>query len=122
MIVSGVKDVDTDPTVNQWEFMIQAGSENEAEGYYLLSSYELFEKFDLLGRYDVYNRMTNSKTLLSEFQTITAGVSYRFNAQNRLDLNYAFNSIKAPYNRAANDLLDSAVGNLISLQYTIVAK
>lgn len=121
MILSGAKDVDVNPEVNQWEYTIQADDTNEADGYYLLSTYELFEKFDVLGRYDVYNRLTNATVNLREFKTLTAGVSYRFNSKNRLDFNYAFNSIRAPHNKNADKVLD-AVGNLISIQYTIVIK
>lgn len=122
MIVSGAKDINSDPSTNQWEYMIQTAKDSEADGYYILSTYELLEQFDIIGRYDVYHRMTNSEALLREFQTLSTGVSYRFNSKNRLDFNYLFNSIRAPHNSRADRLLKENVGNLISLQYTIVVK
>ena len=59
--------------------------------------------------------MTNDNALYRIFETTTTGFSYIFKDYNRIDVNYAINSIDAPYDDAANSLLDSTVGNILSI-------
>lgn len=122
MILGGVKDVNTDPSSQTWQYIMKPGKENKGEGYYLLSTYEIFKSFELLARYDRYNRLTNDSLAYRRLESITTGFSYRFKGYNRLDVNYAFNTIEAPKNATADDLLDENVGNLLSVQLTIVIK
>ncbi len=122
MIVNGVKDTNTNSSSETWMYVMNPDKKNEADGYYILSTYELFDSFELLARYDRYNRMTNSDIAHRVFKTITTGISYRFKNYNRLDVNYAINTMEAPHNSAADDFLDKTVGNLLSIQLTLVFK
>ena len=121
MILTGAKDIDSRVEEENWNYEIKAGVQNEADGYYIASTYEIVDKIELIARYDKYNRMTNNDVAYRKFETITTGLSYRFKGYNRIDLNYSINSIKAPYNQTANDLL-KASGSLLSLQLTMVFK
>ena len=121
MIYTGAKDTDNTFDTEDWKYSIKASKENEADGYYILSTYEVMKDLEILARYEKYNRMTNSDTDLRKFETITTGFSYKFKGYDRIDVNYAFNRIKAPYNAGANEVLQS-VGNILSIQYTIVFK
>lgn len=119
MIFTGAKDVNAQHDQETWNYETRASEENKAYGYYLASTYSLAKEFEVLARYDEYDRMTNSNAQYRKFQTSTLGFSYIFKKYDRIDVNYAINSVKAPGNEAANDLLKS-VGNLLSLQYTMV--
>lgn len=121
MLFTGSKDTNTNPVQQNWKFSIAPEKENEADGYYILSTYGLFKKLDIIARYEKYNRMTNKRLYLRKFETITTGFSYKFQGYDRIDVNYAINSAKAPYNKNANDILN-ATGNLLSVQYTVVFK
>ena len=94
--------------------------ENEADGHYILSTYSISKSFEILARYDRYNRMTNDNTLYRIFETTTTGFSYIFKNYNRIDVNYAINSIEAPYDDTVDSFLDSTVGNVLSIQLTWV--
>jgi len=122
MIVGGVKDTDINPSSETWMYVMNPEKENEADGFYILSSYSIFDSFDIFTRYDRYNRMTNNNILYRKFETTTTGCSYIFKNYNRIDINYAINRIRAPYNSTANTLLDDTVGNLLSIQLTWVFK
>ena len=122
MIVGGVKDTDINPSQESWQYVMNPDKSNEADGYYFLSTYKIFEPIELIARYDRYNRMTNNNATCREFKTITTGFSYIFKNYNRLDFNYAINSIEAPHNSVADDFLDDKVGNLLSIQLTLVFK
>ncbi|MDB2562256.1 OprO/OprP family phosphate-selective porin [Sulfurimonas sp.] len=121
MIYTGSKDTDASVNNNNWQYSMRASKENEADGYYVLGTYEVLKQLEIIARYDVYNRMTNIKSEHREFKTLTTGVSYRFKGYDRLDINYAYNEASAPHNQAANNILKS-LGNLLSIQYTIVFK
>lgn len=121
MIYTGAKDINTDSSINDWRYSMRVSKENEADGYFLLTSYEVFKNIELIARYEQYNRMTNLDTEYRKFSSLTSGFSYRFKGYNRIDFNYTLNDVKAPYNTNANDILKS-FGNLLSLQYTYVFK
>lgn len=121
MIFTGAKDLDSSIQKEIWNYEIKADIDNQADGYYVSSTYEPINKFEIIARYDEYNRMTNNSSAYREFKTFTTGCSYRFKGYDRLDINYAFNSIEAPHNKTANEILKS-VGNLLSVQYTMVIK
>lgn len=120
MIVTGAKDSDSKVSRDEWKYSIAASSDNLADGYYLSTIYEPFKNIEVMAKYDVYNRETNKKSVYRKFETITTGLSYRFKNYDRIDLNYALNSIKAPHNSVANELLNGSIGNLISLQLSLV--
>ena len=122
MVVGGVKDRDTNAGNSDWVYSMNPEFKNKAEGFYVASTYRLFEPFEVLARYDQYNRLTNSDVLYRKFETITTGVSYIFSNYNRVDINYAFDTIAAPKNSAADAFLDTTVGNLLSIQLTMVFK
>jgi hypothetical protein len=121
MIYTGAKDSNTDTNVNDWKYSMRASDTNEADGYYILSTYQIFKDLEILARYDIYNRMSNIDVEYRKFQGITTGFSYIFKGYDRLDVNYIHNKVQAPYNNAANTILQS-FGNLLSIQYTIVFK
>ena len=121
MIYTGAKDTDNNINTNNWQYSLQASKKNEADGYYLLGTYELAKQFELIARYDVYNRMTNLKNEYRQFKTLTTGISYKLKAYDRVDINYAYNKASAPHNQVADQILKS-FGNLLSIQYTMVFK
>jgi hypothetical protein len=118
MIGNGVRDVSADPDINDWQFETITSSEAQASGYYLFGVYGVSQKIDLVARYDRYDRITNNKNLYRIFETYTTGFSYKFKNYNRVDVNYNINSISAPNNGAASELL-KAVGNQFSVQFTL---
>jgi len=122
MIVSGVKDNSNDENINDWVYSMSPSYKNKANGYYLLSTYEFFKDTEIIARYDVYNRLTNDNTNYRKFETITSGISYKFHNYNRVDINYAFNKIRAPKNHTADTFLDSKVGNILNIQFTMLIK
>ena len=121
MIGNGVRDVSADPNINDWQFQTVASSDARASGYNLATIYGVTQKIDILARYDRYDRMTNNKTLYRVFETYTTGISYKFKNYDRIDINYDINSISAPNNSAASNLL-KAVGNQLSIQFTLLLK
>jgi hypothetical protein len=118
VIFTGAKDSDSDPSRERWLYEIQTGIENEADGHYLLITYELFKKFEVIARYDIYNRMTNSSTALRKFKSTTVGLSYRLKGFNRIDFNYIMQSVDAPHNSTADSIVN-AVGNIAAVQLTV---
>ena len=122
MIVNGVKDNNSVQDQEDWAYKMADSKDNKANGFYILSTYSLFEPLELLVKYDVYNRMTNDDASYRKFESLTTGFSYIFEKYNRIDVNYAFNSIDAPYNASAQKLLSSTVGDLFSVQLTWVIK
>lgn len=119
MIYNGAKDVDSDPYSVDWEYQIAASYDNRAEGAYLSTQYYIIDKkLELLARYDYLYRLTNTSKGRRDYKTTTIGASYHFKAYTRLDLNYAFRTIKSPDNPNAQDTLDN-VGNLLSIQATL---
>jgi len=119
MIFNGAKDVDSDPYGVDWEYQIAADDKNEADGGYVsLQYYVIAKKVEILGRYDYLNRLTNSRLGERDFKTTTLGLSYHFKGPNRVDVNYAFRSITAPYNSVAQKILDNC-DNLLSIQATL---
>ena len=121
MIGNGAKDISADPLQNEWQLQTVASPDAKASGYYLATTYELTKSIELLARFDKYDRMTNNKNLYRVFETLTTGFSYKIKNYNRIDLNYAINSINAPYNSGAQNIL-SAVGNQLSVQFTLLLK
>lgn len=121
MIMTGAKDVNAKQKEETWKYSMRASSDNVADGYYMLSTYELFNHLEVIARYDEYKRMKNSDLEYREFKTLTTGLSYIFKGYDRLDFNYALNEGNAPHNPAADSILKS-MGNLISIQYTMVIK
>jgi len=122
MIVNGVKDSNPIKMQEAWIYNMAPQNDNKADGYYILSSYGILDSLDILARYDVYNRLTNSDLAYRKFSSLTTGLSYRFKNYNRIDVNYAFNSIDAPYMSQAQTLFDENVGDLLSIQLTLVIK
>jgi len=122
MILNGVKDINAYSGSNDWVYAMEASKDNKADGYYIASTYRLFRQLELLARYDVYNRLKNSDTLYRKFDTFTSGLSYIFKGYDRIDLNYAYNKIRAPQNNMADAFLDRTVGNLLTLQLTLLFK
>ncbi|QSZ42054.1 hypothetical protein GJV85_08000 [Sulfurimonas aquatica] len=120
MIFNGAKDIDSSAVNEFWVYAMNPEFENRADGYHIASTYAIFEPFEAVARYDVYNRMINSDSEYRKFESFTSGFSYRFKNYDRIDFNYAINSIKAVDNSAADDLLKSSVGNLFSIQLTMV--
>lgn len=119
MITNGVVDTNPDPKEASWSQAISAQIDSKADGYYTALTYEPINKLEILARYDRYDRMTNNKNLYRVFETLTMGTSYRFEKFNRIDLNYSLNSISAPNNSRADELL-KASGNILSIQLTLI--
>ena len=118
MIYTGAKDKNADPSLETWQFQYAVGDENEANGGYLNLQYELFpRKFEIFGRYDYMNRLTNDVKGERDFKTLTLGWSYRFKGATRLDFNYLIRNAKAPGNANAQKVLDN-MGNRLALQLT----
>ena len=122
MIFNGSKDINSDADINEWAYSMSPDAKNRADGFYLLATYRVLPNLELLTRYDEYNRLTNEKSAYRKFQTMTTGLSLVYNKYNRIDVNYAFNSIKAPYNTKAEELLKKSVGDLFSIQLTLLFK
>lgn len=118
MIFTGAKDVDIDPLKEDWQLQFAIGNENKADGGYINLQYELFpKKFEVFGRYDFSNRLTNDTKGERDFTTTTLGCSYRFKGATRVDFNYLIRDITAPGNAAAQTVLDN-VGDRIEVQVT----
>jgi hypothetical protein len=70
---------------------------DEADGYYLDVGFQpLRDRLELDLRYDILNRRTDTAAGEREFETITAGVQWFFDAKTRLTLNYEFRDAEAP--------------------------
>ncbi|PHS59200.1 MAG: hypothetical protein COB17_01370 [Sulfurimonas sp.] len=118
MIFTGAKDTNVDPLLEDWQFQYAVGDENKADGGYVNVQYELVpRKFEIFGRYDILNRLTNDTKAEREFKTLTLGWSYRFRGATRVDFNYLIRDIKAPGNANAQKVVDN-VGNRFSVQFT----
>ena len=122
MIFNGSKDINSNPDENEWAYEMRPDSKNKADGYYILSTYKLFKHLEILGRYDEYNRLTNDDLSYRKFKVFTTGFSVPYKKYNRIDFNYAFRSIEAPKNSVADALLKKSVGNLLSVQLTLLFK
>ncbi|HSO84553.1 porin [Thiocapsa sp.] len=79
--------------------------EEEADGWYLDGGYTLFGKLELRTRFDRLNRATGNALTERRFDTLTLGLTYRFNKQVRVLADYQFRDFEAP------GLPDSAVPN-----------
>lgn len=120
MIFTGAKDTDSDPLKEDWQFQFAASKANKADGGYLNLQYELVPKrFELFGRYDYMNRLTNDEKGERVFKTTTLGCSYRFKGATRIDFNYLFRVATAPGNSTAQTVLDN-MGNRVAIQITAV--
>ncbi len=123
MIFTGAKEVDIDPNpaTENWQFQFATGNENEADGGYVNLQYEIIpKKFEVFGRYDYCNRMSNSTPLERQFKTTTVGASYRYRGPTRIDLNYIMKDAEAPGfadGVGPNAVLDN-MGNRIAVQIT----
>ncbi|MCJ7764881.1 MAG: OprO/OprP family phosphate-selective porin [Thiovulaceae bacterium] len=118
MIFTGAKDKDTDPLAEDWQVQFAVGDENVADGGYVNLQYELVaKKFEVFGRYDYLNRLTNDTKAERDFKTATLGCSYRFRGATRVDLNYQIRDIKAPGNDNAQAVVDN-IGNRVAVQVT----
>jgi hypothetical protein len=69
---------------------------NEADGWYLDGGYTLFDRWELRARYDRLNRGTDSSVTERRFDTLTLGVTYRFNQHLRVLADYQFRDFEAP--------------------------
>lgn len=118
MIYTGAKDTNMDPGAEDWQFQFAVGNENEADGGYVNLQYEIIpKKFEVFGRYDYSNRLTNDTKGERKFKTSTLGASYRLKGATRVDLNYIIKDAKAPGNPNAQKVLDN-MGNRIAVQIT----
>jgi len=118
MIYVGPKDVDTNELSQDWQLQFATGNENKADGGYVNLQYELIpQKFEVFGRYDFMNRLTNDSRGERDFTTTTLGASYRFKGPTRIDFNYLIRDAKAPDNAAAQTILDH-MGNRAEVQIT----
>jgi len=70
--------------------------EEEADGWYLDGGYTLFEKLELRTRFDRLNRGTVSAQTERRFDTLTLGLTYRFNKHVRVLADYQFRDFEAP--------------------------
>lgn len=118
MIYTGAKDKNSDPSLETWQFQYAIGDENKADGGYVNLQYEIVpRKFEVFGRYDYMNRLTNDVKGQRDFTTLTLGWSYRFKGATRLDFNYLIRDAKAPGNANAQKVLDN-MGNRLAFQLT----
>ncbi|MDD4885187.1 porin, partial [Sulfuricurvum sp.] len=118
MIYVGPKDVDANEFSQDWDFQFATGNENKADGGYVNLQYELIpQKFEVFGRYDFMNRLTNDAKGERDFTTTTLGASYRFKGPTRIDFNYLIRDAKAPGNASAQSILDH-MGNRAEVQIT----
>lgn len=118
MIFTGPKDTNADPLQENWQLQFAVGNENKANGGYVNLQYEVFpKKFEIFGRYDFSNRLTNDEKGERDFTTATLGCSYRFKGATRVDFNYLVRDAKAPGNDKAQTVLDN-MGNRAEVQFT----
>lgn len=81
--------------------------EARAEGWYLDVGYRLLEQLELRARYDRLDRGVDRVLDERRFETVTLGLTYRFNPHLKILADYQFRSIEAPL------LADTAVPNQI---------
>lgn len=118
MIYVGAKDIDSNELTQDWQLQFATGNENKANGGYVNLQYELIpQKFEVFGRYDFMNRLTNDDKGERDFTTTTLGASYRFKGPTRIDFNYLIRDAKAPGNASAQTVLDN-MGNRAQVQVT----
>lgn len=92
--------------------------DNEADGWYLDGGYTLFNNWELRARYDRLNRGTDSSDTERRFETLTLGITYRFNEHIRVLADYQFRDAEAPglpRSDVANQILDD-VDNLLAVR------
>jgi len=92
--------------------------DDEADGWYLDAGYRLFDKWELRARYDRLNRGTDDKETERRFETLTVGVTYRFNEHLRVLADYELRDAEAPGlsgSATANRIL-SEVDDLLGLR------
>ncbi len=119
MIFTGPTDTDDDPAAENWQFQFATGNENKADGGYVNLQYEIIpKKFEVFGRYDYCNRLTNTIKNERKFKTTTLGASYRYRGPTRIDLNYSMKDGSAPGFAKAQEVLDH-MGDRLALQITI---
>lgn len=122
MIFTGAKDVDTDPNLYDWQIQQAVGKENKAYGGYVNVQYEFLpKKWEVFGRYDQMNRLTNDEKGERIAKTLTLGTSYRFKGPTRIDVNYAIREARAYGNSGAQKVLDN-LGNRLMIQLTAFFK
>ncbi|MGB5506817.1 MAG: hypothetical protein WBM70_09030 [Sulfurovum sp.] len=121
MIFTGAKDTSSTPSNNVWQFEIEADKNNKADGYYISATYKLQPNIEAIARYDEYHRMENISAKERSVKNTTLGFSYKFEGVNRIDFNYTFVKAYAPYNGAAQDILNNA-GDIARIQLTWVYK
>jgi hypothetical protein len=118
MIFTGPTDIDHDPGAENWQFQFATGDANEADGGYVNLQYEIIpKKFEVFGRYDYCDRLTNTTKNERKFKTTTLGASYRYRGATRIDMNYIMKEAEAPGFAKAQDVLDN-MGNRIAVQIT----
>jgi len=118
MIYTGAKDVDVNPSAEDWQLQFATGDENEADGGYVNVQYEIFpKKWEVFAKYDYENRLTNDKKGERDFTTLTLGTSYHFRGPTRIDFNYQIKDATAPNNAKAQKVLDN-FGNRFAVQIT----
>ncbi|QSZ41162.1 hypothetical protein GJV85_03220 [Sulfurimonas aquatica] len=118
MIYTGAKDKNPDALQEDWQFQYAVGDENKADGGYVNLQYEIVpKKFEVFGRYDYLNRLTNDEKAERDFTTTTLGCSYRFKGPTRLDFNYLIRDIQAPNNANAQTVVDN-IGDRVEVQFT----
>ncbi len=92
--------------------------DNEADGWYVDGGYTLFKDWELRARYDRLHRGTDSPVTERRFETVTLGITYRFNEHFRLLADYQFRDVEAPGlpgDAVANQILDD-VDNLVAVR------
>ncbi len=119
MIFTGPTDIDHDPVSENWQFQFATDDENEADGGYVNLQYEIIpKKFEVFGRYDYCNRLTNTTKNERKFKTTTLGASYRYRGPTRIDLNYIMKDGSAPGFAKAQEVLDH-MDDRIAVQITV---
>jgi hypothetical protein len=122
MIFAGAKDANIDPNLHDWQIQQAAEKENKAYGGYFNVQYEFVpKKWEVFGRYDQMNRLTNDEKGERIVKTLTLGTSYRFKGPTRIDFNYAIREGRAYGNANAQRVLDNA-GNRLMIQLTAFFK
>lgn len=120
MIFTGAKDVDAQAGKELWQWSMAPQADNRAWGGYVAMQAAMTSSYKLLARYDTYHRLYDNAAAYRAFNTTTVGLSYG-TGMHRVDVNYAFRNISAPKNATADALFD-AVGDILSVQYTMVIR
>ena len=117
MLFAGSQDVNPASGDTDWNFVVEAGPQNKAYGYYLSGAYEFFPKIEAMLRYEELDNMTNSTAKERVFKTTTLGLTYHFKGPTRIDINYLIRDARAPGNTAAQEILDK-LDDIVTLQFT----